>query len=75
MFLKTLLTALYANFSVPSYEAEYENKEMREEIINEQKVAFVKELIAEGTFTAEKIAKMSKLPLEEVNKLIAEHIA
>ena len=48
---------------------------MREEIINEQKVAFAKELIAEGTFTAEKIAKMSKLHLEEVNKLIAEHTA
>lgn len=50
-----------------------------EELVNEriyaERIENAKAMIAEGIFTVEQISKFSKLPLEEVEELIAKHSA
>ena len=46
-----------------------------EELVDERMIEMALEMIAEGVLTAEQISKYTKLPLDEVKKLIAEHTA
>lgn len=46
-----------------------------EELVDERMIEMALEMIAEGVLTAEQISKYTKLPLEEIKKLEAEHSA
>lgn len=46
-----------------------------EELVGERMIEMTLEMIAEGVLTAEQISKYTKLSLDEVKKLIAEHTA
>lgn len=50
--------------------------EIRDELIqegaNKKSIAIAQEMIDEGTLTAEQISRYTKLPLDEIKKLIAE---
>ena len=46
-----------------------------EELVDERMIEMALEMITEGVLTAEQISKYTKLPIEDVKKLMEEHSA